>query len=80
MTNSSDDEYKPGVTWQEKLEPPLVDHNAARDAEAFDDIEEKKLIRKIDWRLLPILGALYSISLVRNDETLNARLLTCQID
>lgn len=76
MTNSSDDEYKPGVTWQEKLDLPSADHNAARDVEAFDDIEEKKLIRKIDWRLLPILGALYSISLVRNDEAVNTRLLT----
>ncbi|KAF1975905.1 phthalate transporter-like protein [Bimuria novae-zelandiae CBS 107.79] len=26
----------------------------------------KKLVRKIDWRLLPILGALYSISLIFN--------------
>ena len=34
------------------------------DEEAFDEVEEKKLIRKIDWRLLPILGALYSIALI----------------
>jgi hypothetical protein len=26
--------------------------------------EEKRLIRKVDWRLLPILGALYAISLI----------------
>lgn len=31
---------------------------------AFDEASEKKLIRKIDWRLLPILGALYSIALI----------------
>lgn len=31
---------------------------------AFDEIEEKKLVRKVDWRLLPILGALYSIALI----------------
>lgn len=30
----------------------------------FDPKEEKKLIRKIDGRLLPILGALYSIALI----------------
>jgi hypothetical protein len=30
----------------------------------YDSIKERKLIRKIDWRLLPILGALYSISLI----------------
>ena len=64
MANNSEDEFKPSVTWQEKLDvsPPLS--GIDRDAEAFDDVEEKKLIRKIDWRLLPILGALYSISLV----------------
>jgi hypothetical protein len=26
--------------------------------------QERKLLRKIDWRLLPILGALYSIALI----------------
>ena len=30
----------------------------------LDPHEEKKLIRKVDWRLLPILGALYAISLI----------------
>lgn len=62
MTNSSiDDECKPGTVRQEKFDtpaPPYVD------VEISDDIEEKKLVRRIDWRLLPILGALYSISLV----------------
>lgn len=31
---------------------------------AFDKAREAKLIRKIDLRLLPILGALYSISFI----------------
>jgi len=31
---------------------------------AFDKTREAKLMRRIDWRLLPILGALYSISLI----------------
>jgi hypothetical protein len=63
MTNSSsDDEYKPGAVRQEKLDAPPAHYGA--DFEAYDRIEEKKLIRKIDWRLLPILGALYSISLI----------------
>lgn len=62
MTNSSsDDEYKPGVLRQEKLDGPPVQYG---DAEVYDGIEEKRIVRKIDWRLLPILGALYSISLV----------------
>lgn len=33
-------------------------------ANDFDVQNEKKLMRKIDWRLLPILGALYSIALI----------------
>lgn len=64
MANNSDDEFKSNITWQEKLDVSPPPPGADRDAEAFDDVEEKKLIRKIDWRLLPILGALYSISLV----------------
>ena len=30
----------------------------------YDAQTEKKLIRRVDWRLLPILGALYSIALI----------------
>lgn len=61
MTNSSsDDEYKPGAVRQEKLDTGTFQH-ADTD---IDGIEEKRIVRKIDWRLLPILGALYSISLV----------------
>lgn len=32
--------------------------------EPYDHVEEKRLVRKVDWRLLPILGALYSIALI----------------
>jgi hypothetical protein len=35
-----------------------------RELISYDPKEEKKLIRKIDGRLLPILGALYSIALI----------------
>jgi hypothetical protein len=34
------------------------------DVPHFDKHRESKLIRKIDWRLLPILGALYSVALI----------------
>lgn len=61
-SSSSDDEYKPGTVRQEKFNPQPA--HFGTNTEAYDSIEEKKLIRKIDWRLLPILGALYSISLV----------------
>jgi len=61
MTNSSsDDEYKPGTIHQEKYDATPANY-ADNDV---DGVEEKRIVRKIDWRLLPILGALYSISLV----------------
>ncbi|OAP64436.1 hypothetical protein AYL99_00408 [Fonsecaea erecta] len=39
----------------------------------YDKHAEKKLIRRIDWRLLPILGALYSIALIDRVNVSNAR-------
>ena len=34
--------------------------------EFYDEFQphEKRLMRKVDWRLLPILGALYAIALI----------------
>ncbi|KAH6621950.1 major facilitator superfamily domain-containing protein [Boeremia exigua] len=69
MTNSSsDDEYKPGTVHQEKFDTPPAHYDTDTDG-----IEEKRLVRKIDWRLLPILGALYSISLIDRTNIANAR-------
>ncbi|KAF9697953.1 hypothetical protein EKO04_004059 [Ascochyta lentis] len=67
----SDDLYKPGIVHQEKFDAPPPHYNA--DAEAYDHVEEKRLVRKIDWRLLPILGAMYSISLIDRTDIANAR-------
>lgn len=53
----------------EHLDSPPNSHDAALD---FDAKSEKALIRKIDRRLLPILGALYSIALI---DRVNVRLL-----
>ncbi|KAI9763517.1 MAG: hypothetical protein M1840_000470 [Geoglossum simile] len=39
----------------------------------YDKAYEKKLIRKVDYRLLPILGALYAISLIDRVNISNAR-------
>jgi hypothetical protein len=65
MTNrDSDNKYKADTARQEKLDTS-TQHYASTDV---DGIEEKKLLRKIDWRLLPILGALYSISLVSHPQ------------
>jgi len=59
---NSDDEYKQNTVHKEAYSSPATDSNAAD--YAYDQIEEKRLIRKVDWRLLPILGALYSIALI----------------
>ncbi|KAF8928501.1 hypothetical protein BGZ58_009615 [Dissophora ornata] len=36
--------------------------------------EEKKLVRKIDWRIIPILGMFYGVSTLNRANLLNARL------
>jgi len=59
---SGHDEYKDGQEEKEMYIPPAT-YSDAMEYE-FDQVEEKRLIRKIDWRLLPILGALYSIALI----------------
>ena len=47
---SSDDEYKPHAVQKERNHLSATNVN---DGEyAFDQIEEKRLVRKIDWRLL----------------------------
>ncbi|KAH7069905.1 major facilitator superfamily domain-containing protein [Paraphoma chrysanthemicola] len=76
---SSDDEYKPG-TVQKERDGVAATNNRGVDAEAFAEIEEKKLMRKIDWRLLPILGALYSISLIDRTNISNARVAGMERD
>lgn len=42
----------------------VASQSPASSADEFDPQNEKKLMRKVDWRLLPILGALYSIALI----------------
>lgn len=43
----------------------LPEHLEHGDSSFVESIQrEKALIRKIDWRLLPILGALYAVALV----------------
>lgn len=57
---SSDGNPKPDATQKER-----ASDSAANDyGETYDHVEEKRLVRKVDWRLLPILGALYSIALI----------------
>lgn len=39
-----------------------------------DDIDEKKVIRKIDWRLIPLLTLLYTLTFLDRVNIGNARL------
>lgn len=46
----------------------------------YDHHSEKALIRKVDWRLLPILGALYSIALIDRVNISAARIAGMDVD
>ncbi|KAH0536650.1 hypothetical protein FGG08_006495 [Glutinoglossum americanum] len=46
----------------------------------YDRAYETKLMRRVDWRLLPILGALYAISLVDRVNISNARVAGMGVD
>ncbi|KAL7276758.1 hypothetical protein RUND412_000256 [Rhizina undulata] len=54
---------------------------ANSDSEAgLDLVYERTLIRKIDWRLLPILGALYSVALIDRNNISNAAIAGMNVD
>ena len=58
MKANHENHEKPDFSKNEDISP-------ARSLNAeWDPHEEKQLIRKVDKRLLPILGALYSIALI----------------
>jgi hypothetical protein len=69
------DTYPPNYV--ENLENGPKDAKVNGLTPTLDRREEKKLIRKIDYRLLPILGAMYSISLIDRTNVCIAT-LTCQ--
>ncbi|KAK5104454.1 hypothetical protein LTS08_002343 [Lithohypha guttulata] len=65
MASTDTVERKPAVIHDEnslkgELTPPQQGHELVE----FDKKSEKKLVRRIDYRLLPILGAMYSIALI----------------
>jgi hypothetical protein len=41
-----------------------LEHTASDSLDELHPHQQKELIRKIDWRLLPMLGALYAIALI----------------
>ncbi|CEL52995.1 putative transporter C1002,16c OS=Schizosaccharomyces pombe (strain 972 / ATCC 24843) GN=SPAC1002.16c PE=3 SV=1 [Rhizoctonia solani AG-1 IB] len=45
-------------------EKHLEDVNLEANRDGFDSVREKELMRRIDWRLMPILCVLYALSLI----------------
>lgn len=46
----------------------------------YDDAETKKVLRKIDWRLLPVLGLLYLLSYLDRGNIGNAKVAGMNVD
>ncbi|KAL6704979.1 hypothetical protein ACN47E_007382 [Coniothyrium glycines] len=74
----SDEEYKGDALRKEN--EGLANDGSNGSEVVFDEVEEKRLVRKIDWRLLPILGALYSIALIDRTNISNARVAGMEAD
>jgi hypothetical protein len=51
-------------TDKERQEPPLDTRLWEDIDEGFDPAEVKRTMRKVDWNLIPILSAMYCISLI----------------
>ncbi|KAI9166550.1 putative transporter -like protein [Paramyrothecium foliicola] len=56
-----------------KDSPPATESPTATDLEQFD-VNEKALLRKIDWQLLPAVGILYLLSFLDRSNVGNARI------
>lgn len=62
-------EEKKGVSELENLHSSDLEQSPPRiheqeDIDAFTAKEQSRIIRKVDWRLVPVLGILYAVSLV----------------
>ncbi|GBF63287.1 MFS transporter [Trichophyton mentagrophytes] len=66
-------ELKPGVLQHRPEGELVVDEDAIKFLEDCEH-REKQLIRRIDWRLLPIIGAMYAISLIDRTNISSARI------
>jgi hypothetical protein len=72
---SGSDQEKYSGSFEQKSDVVAHDQPGPNeDAPYYDKRTENKLIRKIDFRLLPILGALYSIALIDRVNVRNLRL------
>ncbi|KAL3488364.1 major facilitator superfamily domain-containing protein [Aspergillus germanicus] len=48
--------------------------HVAQSASGFDEAEEKRIIRKIDWHIVPVLGILYLMSFIDRSNIGNAKI------
>lgn len=60
---------KKDISEVETLHNSGIEENSPRiygqeDIEVFTAKEQSRIIRKVDWRLVPVLGILYAVSLV----------------
>lgn len=60
--------------------PNSSDDSSVENAVQWDETATKKLIRKIDWRLIPFLALLYLLSFLDRTNIGNARLDTLEAD
>jgi len=62
-THSKDNAYPPVDVSDAKLSnPTLIDVDSSSQADAFPGFDEKAIIRRIDYRLVPWLSLLYLLS------------------
>lgn len=64
MSGSDQEKYNGSFEQKSDLATNARSASLNGDVPDYDKHSENKLIRKIDYRLLPILGALYSIALI----------------
>lgn len=65
---------------QSETQKDLSPSPLPRERLEYDHHSEKALVRKVDWRLLPILGALYSIALIDRVNISAARIAGMDVD
>ncbi|TRM69110.1 major facilitator superfamily domain-containing protein [Schizophyllum amplum] len=76
---SIDEKGDEGTVQDNEVEKGVADEDADRDHEGAD-IDERRLLRKIDRRILPLLGALYALSLVDRSNLSVARVVGLDVD
>ena len=61
---------------------PAVEHDsvAGPPDDPVDPVEAKKIVRKVDWRLVPLLGLLYMLTFLDRVNIGNARLWNLERD